>query len=106
MIDSSSGLRTAWCDLKLTLCSLMYARDRFDTLSSELRFPFDKVNITKVFLDALIGSGLSLTPSLPLSVDDYTNLNYFSLRMHQNILKMFLMVLTRIRKLVIFLCEY
>ncbi|WP_157722320.1 hypothetical protein [Candidatus Ichthyocystis hellenicum] len=77
MIDSSSGLRTAWCDLKLTLCSLMYARDRFDTLSSELRFPFDKVNITKVFLDALIGSGLSLTPSLPLSVDDYTNLNYF-----------------------------
>lgn len=106
MIDSSSGLRTAWCDLKLTLCSLMYARDRFDTLSSELRFPFDNVNITKVFLDALIGSGLSLTPSLPLSVDDYTNLNYFSLRMHQNILKMFLMVLTRIRKLVIFLCEY
>ncbi|WP_092343684.1 hypothetical protein [Candidatus Ichthyocystis sparus] len=78
MIDSSGGLITSWCDLKLKLCSLIHARDRFDTLSSEMPFHFRRfrrVNVTRVFINALIESGLSLTPSLPLSMDDYSNLN-------------------------------
>ncbi|WP_092403776.1 hypothetical protein [Candidatus Ichthyocystis sparus] len=78
MIDSSGGLITSWCDLKLKLCSLIHARDRFDTLSSEMPFHFRRfrrVNVTRVFINALIESGLSLTPSLPLSMDDYSDPN-------------------------------
>ncbi|WP_092490644.1 hypothetical protein [Candidatus Ichthyocystis hellenicum] len=78
MIDSSSGLKTSWCVLKLKLCTLVYARDRFSTLSSEERLPlleFRKVDVDKVFTDVVTWSGLSSKPSLPLSLDDYTNPN-------------------------------
>ncbi|WP_092343799.1 hypothetical protein [Candidatus Ichthyocystis sparus] len=78
MIDSSSGLKTSWCVLKLKLCTLLYARDRFSTLSSKERLPllrFRKVNVDIIFSNVLIKSGLSSTPSLPLSMDDYTDPN-------------------------------
>ncbi|CUT18356.1 putative membrane protein [Candidatus Ichthyocystis hellenicum] len=75
MIDFSNGLGTRWCDLKLSLCALVYAKECFDSLKSRFNISLPNVNVTEIFIDALSKSNFSLSSSLPLSIYNHTDIN-------------------------------